>query len=221
MQIELIANDGHEFGAWVAEPTGSVRGAVVIVQEIFGVNAHIRAVTRQYADAGYVAAAPMLFDRVARGTELNYDAPGVARGRELVAQLGFDNALRDVAATATWAHARSAGVAVIGYCWGGTVALLACCRLSVPAVSYYGGRSMDFLGEQPQAPLMLHFGAQDALIPPEHVEAQRAAFARAQVHVYAAGHGFNCTERADHDAPAAALAFSRSIEFLGERIATR
>jgi carboxymethylenebutenolidase len=206
--------DGHVAGAWVVHPASPPRGAVVVVQEIFGVNPHIRAVTAGYAGAGLLAIAPCLFDRVAPGTELGYDAAGIERGRALVAELGFDNAVRDVHAAATWALARGLPSAVVGFCWGGTVALLAATRLGLPAVSYYGGRSMAFLHEHPQAPLQLHFGDRDPLIPPEHQARQRAAFAQAEVHVYAAGHGFNCTERADFDPPSSALALQRTLAFI-------
>jgi carboxymethylenebutenolidase len=212
--IDLHAVDGVRTTAFVAGPEGPPRGGVVVVQEIFGVNAHIRAVARQLAAQGFLAVAPRLFDRVAPGTELGYDEAGVARGRALVAELGFDAALRDVHAAAGWLQSQDTGAAVVGYCWGGTVALLSCTRIGLPAVSYYGGRSMAFLHETPQAPLLLHYGEHDALIPPDHVAAQRAAFPQAEVHVYAAGHGFNCTERRDHDPPSAALALARTLAFL-------
>jgi carboxymethylenebutenolidase len=213
-EVELVAHDGHRAPAFVAMPTGTPRGGVVVVQEIFGVNPHIRAVARGFAREGWLAIAPRLFERVAPGTELGYDEAGVARGRALVAELGFDAALRDVHAAAGWLRTQGVGAAVVGYCWGGTAALLACTRMGLPAVSYYGGRSMGFLHEQPQAPLLLHFGERDPLIPADHVAAQRHAFAAAEVHVYAAGHGFNCGERADFDEAASALALQRTLAFL-------
>ncbi len=212
--LMLEAIDGHCGSAWMAQPTSEPRAAVIVVQEIFGVNPHIRAVTSGFAAAGYLGLAPRLFDRVAAGTELGYDEAGVARGRELVAKLGFDAALRDIAAVAQWARNQGLGVGVVGFCWGGTAALLAATRLGLPAVAYYGGRSMGFLHERPQAPLMLHFGQRDALIPADHVARQRLAFAHAEVHEYAAGHGFNCSERADFDAESATLANSRTLDFL-------
>lgn len=213
----LLAIPAAGIRAWRSAPTGEARGAVVIVQEIFGVNAHIRGVVDDYARRGWLAAAPLLFDAVAPGTELGYDEAGIARGRELVAALGFDRALALVADCARWL--RPGGRAgVVGYCWGGTVALLAATRLGLPAVSYYGGRSQPFLHERPQAPLMLHYGRRDPLIPPEHVAAQRAAFAGAEIHEYEAGHGFNCEARADHDPAAAALALERTLDFLGRHL---
>lgn len=213
-ELRFDAIDGHVGSAWVAQPASEPRTAVVVVQEIFGVNPHIRAVTERFAAAGFLGVAPRLFDRVAAGTELGYDDAGVARGRELVAQLGFDAALRDISAVASWARNQGLGVSVVGFCWGGTAALLAATRLGVPAISYYGGRSMGYLHERPQAPLMLHFGQRDALIPAGHVARQRIAFPTAVVHEYTAGHGFNCTERADFDAESAALAFTRTLDFL-------
>jgi carboxymethylenebutenolidase len=211
--IELASTDEQSFSAWHERALGVRRGGLVLVQEIFGVNPHIRAVAGRWAAAGYEVLAPAVFDRVERGVELGYDGDGVARGRELVAALGFDNALRDVAACARQLGA-AGPVAVLGFCWGGTVALLATSRLGLPAVSYYGGRSMPFLHEHPQAPLLLHFGERDPIIPPDHVAKIRAAFPAAEAHVYPVGHGFNCDQRADFDAEASALAFERSLAFL-------
>jgi len=212
--ITLHPVDHHPTTAWVARPDGAPRMGVVVVQEIFGVNPHIRAVASRFADAGCLAVAPRVFDRVAPGTELGYDEPGIARGRALVGEVGFDAALRDVHAAAAWLSAQGLCAGVVGFCWGGSVALLAATRLGLPAVSYYGGRSMAFLHERPQAPLLLHYGARDPLIPPDHVAAQRAAFPGAEVHVHAAGHGFDCAERADFDAAASAAAWDLTLAFL-------
>ncbi len=218
--ITLDSSDGQPFSAW-HETTASRRaGGIVLVQEIFGVNSHIRAVAGRWAAAGYEVLAPSVFDRVERGVELGYDTEGVARGRELVAALGFDNALRDVAACARQLVA-AGPVAVLGFCWGGTVALLASTRLGLPAVSYYGGRSIPFLHEHAQAPLLLHFGERDPIIPPEHVTRIRTAFPDAEAHVYPVGHGFNCDQRADYDAAASDLAFARSQSFLERVLGSR
>jgi len=187
------------------------------VQEIFGVNAHIRRVTDGFATEGWLAVAPAVMDRVEKKVELAYDEAGVARGREVVGKVGFDNALRDVAAAAAYAG-RAGKVGVVGFCWGGTVALLSNTRMKLPAVSYYGGRSMPFLHERSGAPLMMHFGRRDPIIPPEHVAKLRAAFPRAEVHEYEAGHGFNCDERADHDAGAARIARGRTLAFFEQHL---
>jgi carboxymethylenebutenolidase len=163
-------------------------------------------------------------DRQQRGVELGYDEAGVARGREIIAAVGFDNAIRDVAAAADELRRRlrDAGVSdqigAVGYCWGGTVALLANTRLKLPAVSYYGGRSIPFLHERAGAALMFHFGARDSIIPPEHVARIRAAYPQAESFVYQAGHGFNCDARADYDAAAAAEARQRALAFFAREV---
>ncbi|MDZ3822867.1 MAG: dienelactone hydrolase family protein [Pseudoxanthomonas sp.] len=213
--IRIAGAGMHCIGAWRARPQGRALGGVVVVQEIFGVNAHIRAVVEDFAQAGFEAIAPALFDHVEDGVELDYDEPGVARGRALAAELGFERAVAGVAAAAE-AIASAGRIAAVGYCWGGTVAFLACTRLAMPAVDYYGGRSLPFLGERPRAPLLLHFGERDPLIPPEDVERHRQALAGtdATIHVYPAGHGFNCDRRADHEPASAALARDRTLDFL-------
>lgn len=216
--IELTAMDDHRLAAWLAEPAGAVRGAIVVCQEIFGVNPHIRAVTEGYAEAGWRALAPAVLDRAERGVELGYDEAGVARGRELVAKVGFDNALRDVAAAAAWLDAPQR-TGIVGFCWGGTLALLGNTRLKLPAVSYYGGRSVPFLHERPGAALLMHFGERDPIIPPEHVAKIRTAFPAAAIEVYPAGHGFNCTERADYHAPSARRAHELTLAFLARELA--
>ena len=211
--------------AWLAEPAGAARGGLVVVQEIFGANAHIRAVAEGYAADGYVVLAPAFFDPVEPGVELGYDQAGTARGRELVAQLGLDAALQIVAAAAAWLQARLAGrgeptaVGTVGYCWGGTVALLSALRLGLPSVSYYGARNLPFLEDpqlvaKPRAPVMFHFGQDDPLIPDAAVQAHRQALPGMEVFTYPAGHAFNREVDADaYHAPSAALARQRSLAF--------
>ena len=211
--------------AWLAEPAGAARGGLVVVQEIFGANAHIRAVAEGYAADGYVVLAPAFFDPVEPGVELGYDQAGTARGRELVAQLGLDAALQIVAAAAAWLQARLAGrgeptaVGTVGYCWGGTVALLSALRLGLPSVSYYGARNLPFLEDpqlvaRPRAPVMFHFGQDDPLIPDAAVQAHRQALPGMEVFTYPAGHAFNREVDADaYHAPSAALARQRSLAF--------
>ncbi|WP_334133145.1 dienelactone hydrolase family protein, partial [Silanimonas lenta] len=191
-------------------------GALVVVQEIFGVNAHIRSVVDRFAAHGYVAIAPAFFDHIGPQIELAYDEAGVAKGRELVAELGFDRVLGDVEAAAREIEGstESGKVGVVGYCWGGSVAFLANCRLGLPAVSYYGGRTVPFLGhERPKAPLLLHFGENDPLIPPEHVALHREHLPEAHIELWPAGHGFNCEQRADYHAPSAQAALQRTLAF--------
>ncbi len=204
--------------AWLARPVTAPLGAVVVIQEIFGVNPHIRAVTDRFAEAGFTAMAPALFDPVRPGTELRYDDAGVIRGRDYAADLGFERALKIVSAAARWLRESGHPVGAVGFCWGGTLAMLANTRLHLPSVTYYGGRSVPFLGEPALAPMLFHFGERDRLIPPEDVEKHRIHHPDATIHVYPAGHGFNCDERADFDAESATLAWSRTTAFLTEHL---
>lgn len=219
--IQLKASDGASISALRLLPQqGRIHAGLVIVQEIFGVNAHIREVCLQYAHLGYAVIAPACFDRVRPDVQLDYDEAGFAEGRALAAQIGFDAALRDVraAADALRPLVGDGGVGVVGYCWGGSVALLAATRLGLPAVSYYGARSVPFLHERAQAPLLLHFGERDPLIPPADVAAIRAAHPQAQVFVYPAGHAFNRHGHADCHPTSAELALGRSLDFLERHV---
>jgi carboxymethylenebutenolidase len=216
--LTLTAADGHQFSAYRADPDGAARGGIVVIQEIFGVNGHIRGVADRFAAAGYAALAPALFDRLARGTELGYDEAGITRGRELRAELGWDDPLKDVAA-AVAALADAGKVGAVGYCWGGSVAWLSATRLAVAgAVSYYGGQIIEFKDEPPRAPALMHFGDKDAGIPMTDVEAIRAAQPAVPIHVYPAGHGFNCDQRADFHKESADLALERTLAFFAEHI---
>jgi carboxymethylenebutenolidase len=212
--IRLTAADGHEMSAYESAPGAASRG-LVVVQEIFGVNVHMRDVVDGFAAAGYRAVAPALFDRVEPGVELDYDADGVARGRDLRSQVSWDDAVADVAAAV--GHLADVGpVAVVGYCYGGSVAYLASARLEIAAaVGYYGGQIVQFIDEVPRSPLMLHFGETDSAIPLADVAAIGAACPDAALHVYeGAGHGFNCDRRASYHEAAAALARERTLSFL-------
>ena len=204
--------------AWRADPPerAAALGAVVVVQEIFGVNEHIRSVVEGYAAAGYVALAPALFDPVARNVELGYDEAGFARGRELVDGLGTDRAVAILRAGAVRLQDEGLRVAAVGFCWGGSMALLANTRCGLPAVSYYGARSMPFLGEPLRAPMLFHFGGRDDTTPPQDIQAHRDAWPDAAVHVYPeAGHAFNRDVDPRHfHPPSAALARKRTLEFL-------
>ncbi|KIQ98370.1 dienelactone hydrolase family protein [Lysobacter sp. A03] len=204
--------------AWRSEPAGPSRGAIVVLQEIFGVNAHIRDVTDRFAQAGFVALAPALFDPVERDVELEYDASGIARGLALTRALGIDRAVDLANASASLLQAEGLRTGAVGFCWGGTIALLANTRLGLPSVSYYGGRNVQFLDEPLRAPMMFHFGSQDRSISAADVEQHREKYPAATVHVYPAGHGFNCEPRADYDAASAAQAWQRSIDFFEENL---
>ena len=210
----LTASDGHELDAYEVHPEGAA-ASIVIVQEIFGVNAHIRSVVDRYASFGYRAIAPALFDRGERGVELDYDDVGKTRGIELVMPIAFDAAMLDVAAAVD--HVSDTGpVAVIGYCFGGSVAWIAADVLPIAAaVGYYGGQVFGMNDREPKVPTMLHFGELDAGIPLDQVQAVAAAHPDVPVHVYeGADHGFNCDARPQHDARSAAIALGRTLEFL-------
>ena len=215
--LSLLAADGHRFGVYRVLPDEPAVGSVLVLQEIFGVNAHIRDLCEQFAANGFAAFAPYLFDRVGGNVDLDYSPDSVAAGRERMAALGFEVALLDVAATAV-AAAEFGSVGSVGYCWGGTLAWLCATRLGLPSVSYYGARTAPFLHELPQAPLLLHFGERDGLIPATFVAALRALHPQIPVHLYAAGHGFNCNQRDDFHAESAALAWRRTLAFLREHL---
>ena len=219
--IELTASDGLRLAAYRADPAGpdKPRGGLVVVQEIFGVNSHIRAVCDGFAADGYVAIAPALFDRYQRNVDIGYTPDDIARGRELKAGAGTDAALHDVAA-ARDAAASAGRVGIVGYCWGGFIVWMSAARLPgfACAIAYYGGGILDAGDEQPKCPLMAHFGERDTMIPVAGVEKLAAAHPEVQVFVYAADHGFNCDQRKSYDAAAAKLARERSLEFLRQNV---
>jgi carboxymethylenebutenolidase len=214
----MMARDGHEFAAYMAPAIGTPRGAVVILQEIFGVNEHIRGVVDQYAAAGFLTIAPALFDRVARNIELDYTPADFELGRGYRVQLELAKTLLDI--TAAINVVRHAGrVALIGYCWGGQLAWIGGSQLRVNAVvGYYASRVWEVLEHVPKCPTLLHFGDQDEFIPRAQVEKVQAAYPTGQYFFYPATHGFNCNARANYDAPSAQLAWQRTQAFLTEHI---
>lgn len=214
--VRLKAADGHELDAYVAEPQGQPKGGIVVVQEIFGVTNHIKRIAGQYAAQGYKAVAPAMFDRIERNITLDYK--DIQQGIAYMQKLQWPNTLADLEAAA--AEARSAGsAAVVGYCWGGTVAHVAASELDIDAaVSYYGGGVAKMLDKEPRCPIVYHFGDQDHSIPLPDVEKIRSRYPGRAVHVYpGAQHGFNCDERASYSAADAKLAFERSVAFLNEQ----
>jgi carboxymethylenebutenolidase len=217
--LELIAGDGHKLGAYLAEPTFTARGAVVVVQEIFGVNSHIRSVADGYATAGYLAIAPALFDRVRREYESGYSQEEIQAGVALMQKVSWDQATMDVAA-AIAAVAQAGRVGIVGYCWGGAVAWVSAARVAglAAAVSYYGGAVPSLIGEKPKCPVMFHFGEKDASIPLEKAQAVAAAHPACTTYFYPAGHGFNCDQRGSYDATSAQLARDRSLEFFSRHL---
>jgi carboxymethylenebutenolidase len=216
--IRLKAKDGHELDAYLAEPKGTPRGGLVVVQEIFGVTEHIKRVADQYAAEGYRAIAPAMFDRIKRGITLPYT--DIEQGRAYMQQLKWPSTLADIEAAVD--AVRDAGAAaIVGYCWGGTVAHVAASELDLDAaISYYGGGVARMLDKTPRCAIVYHFGDQDHAIPMADVDKIKNAYRDAEVHVYkGAGHGFNCDERSSYSAPDARVAFNRSIEFLREQTA--
>jgi carboxymethylenebutenolidase len=216
--IGLTAADGHRLQAYEAMPAGAARGGVVIVQEIFGVNDHIRRVADGYAADGYRVIAPALFDRVRPGIELGYTDADIAEGRKIRGQVTFEQALADVEAARKALGDGSIGI--VGYCWGGTVTWLAAARLSgfAAAASYYGGGIGQFAAEHPRCATQCHFGEKDHAIPLTEVAAVRDANPTVEVCTYPAGHGFNCDARASFDAAAAKRARERTLAFFRKHV---
>jgi len=214
--LDLQAADGHKLAAYRATTANEAKGGVVIVQEIFGVNSHIQDVCDQYAANGFVAIAPALFDRIMPGITLDYEPGDVQQGVKYKMQIEDGQALADIDAAAK-VIADAGDITVIGYCWGGTLAYLSACRLKSikKAVGYYGGQVAQNIGETPNVPVLLHFGDQDGSIPMDAVESVKSALPDVPVHVYPAGHGFNCDRRASYDAASAKLALERTLEFIG------
>mgnify|MGYP004711885593 FL=1 len=220
---EWITLDTHHgpARAWQVLPEGKPRAALVVIQEIFGVNAHMRGVAERFAAEGYAVLAPSFFDLV-DGPEsdpdtLPYSPEGVKDGLERVNTLGMEKALEVVRAAAT-RLAPYGKVGTVGYCWGGSVALLAAMRLGLPSVSYYGGRNVNFLDETPKAPVIFHFGAQDKSIPPEAVQAHREKLPQMATYVYPADHAFNREVGHAYDPDSAALALQRTLDFFTEHL---
>ncbi|MBW6398222.1 dienelactone hydrolase family protein [Roseomonas sp. HJA6] len=216
--ISLTAADGHRLTAYRAGPQNADR-ALVVVQEIFGVNHHMRNVCERFAAEGYAVIAPALFDRVAPGIELGYQAADVAQGRELRGKIEDGLTLLDVLAAAA---ALPAGVkrGIVGYCWGGTVTWHAATRSSAfsAASGWYGGGIIAAKDEAPRCPVQLHFGETDASIPMTDVEAIKAAQPGAEIHVYGGGHGFGCDERGSYVQADYELAQKRTLEFFAKTL---
>ncbi|MEP7044497.1 MAG: dienelactone hydrolase family protein [Dokdonella sp.] len=217
--IQLSTSRQHCIGAYVAYAAGTPKGGIVVAQEIFGVNAHMRSVVDRFAEHGYSAIAPAFFDHVESGVELGYDTAGFEQGKRLVGEIGLDLAVEDVASAAA-AIASAGRIGCVGYCWGGTVALLAAIRLGLPAVSYYGARNAMFLEQTPHAPLQFHFGERDRSIPPDVVALHRAKLPQADVYTYPADHAFNRdVDPTVYDAVSAQLALERTLAFFDRHLA--
>ncbi len=214
--LKLTASDGHQLSAYHAAPGNRAQAAIVVIQEIFGVNSHIRSVADDFGE-GFHAVAPQLFDRVEPNVELGYNPTDTQRGMGMAMKIGMENALKDVAAAIEYSRTQlgCAKVGVVGYCFGGSLAWLAATRLQpAAAVGYYGGRIAQYAEETPRCPVMLHFGARDLHIPVSEIEKIRQRHPELPVFLYNAGHGFNCDQRQDYEPQSAKLARERTLEFL-------
>jgi carboxymethylenebutenolidase len=219
--VSLRASDGHTLTVYVARPAGQPAGGLVVIQEIFGVNSHIRSVADGWARDGFVAVAPGLFDRIRSGIELGYEGADMQTAMSLIPKLDADKAVIDVAAAIDYATSdTNRKVGVVGYCFGGTIAWLSATRLHpAAAVGYYGGRIGNYADEKPNCPVMLHFGRQDAHIPASVAEAVHSAHPEIEIFWYDAGHAFNCDARASYNAAAALEARQRSLGFFRKHLA--
>jgi carboxymethylenebutenolidase len=217
--VSLTAKDGHKLNAYAATPAGKPKGGLVVIQEIFGANHHIRNVTDRFAAMGYGAVAPALFDRVQKGVDLGYDPESIAKGRALREKVSLDGSLADVQAAIDYAK-QFGKVGVVGYCWGGSLAFFAATRLSgaTAAVGYYGGMIAANATEKPKIPIILHFGDKDQSIPISDVEKVRQARPEVPIYVYSAGHGFSCDERGAFNKTAHELALQRTTAFFQKHI---
>ena len=219
--VKLTAEDGHSFDAYRAAPAGKPKGGVVVIQEIFGVNSHIKSVSDGFAKDGYAALAPAIFDRAERGFESGYQPADIDRGREIRGKIDINDMVKDIRAAVGSLAAEGVKVGVVGYCLGGTLAWLAATRIKgvACAASYYGGGVAETAAEKPLCPVLFHFGETDQSIPPDHHAKIKAAHPELPLHVYAtAGHGFNCDQRGAYHAQSAALARTRTMEFLAKNL---
>jgi carboxymethylenebutenolidase len=214
--LKLTASDGHELGAYRADPAGKPKGGVVVIQEIFGVNHHIRSVCDRFAAEGYAAVAPALFDRQVKDFECGYTPDEIANARKFVANPDWGAMLKDTQAAID--ELKKAGpVSIVGFCLGGSVAFLAATRLDglTASVAYYGGRIVAFADEKPRCPTQMHFGEKDQSIPMSDVETIKQKRPDCDIHVYPdAGHGFHCDERGSYHEPSSKTAWQRTLAWL-------
>jgi carboxymethylenebutenolidase len=218
--IELKTKDGQTISAYKAEPSGKPRGGVVVIQEIWGVNSHIRNVADGYAKEGYVAVAPAIFDRVEKGITMDqYTQETMGRGFSLMQKVNQDKAMLDIQAAVDEAS-KAGKVGVVGFCFGGRLAWLAAARVNgiSASVPYYGGGIPDLASEKPKVPVILHFGEKDQHIPVASVQQFQKAHPDLPVYMYNADHGFNCDQRGSYDAASAKLARERTLEFLRKQV---
>ena len=220
--VRLKASDGHELDTYVSWPSDPPIAGLVVIQEAFGVNRHIRSVADGYAKDGFLSVAPALFDRIQQGVELGYDPADLQKGIALARQSNPADAVTDVAAALAYLRKQTTTkCGAIGYCFGGSMAWLAATRLDPSAaVGYYGGHIAHFAHENPSCPVMLHFGTLDKHIPKADVDRVGIAHPDVQIFWYDADHGFSCDARASFNAAAAKQARERSLEFLKKHLAS-
>ncbi|WP_311223449.1 MULTISPECIES: dienelactone hydrolase family protein [unclassified Acidovorax] len=224
--VDLTSADGFTVPAWVAQPEGPVRGAVVVLQEIFGVNSHIRSVADRLAARGYAAVAPATFERVAPGVELGYTGEDMQAGMALKTQveaLPGAGVLPDIQAAIDHAAQLGGGkVGIVGFCWGGLLTWRAACELKglSAAICYYGGGMTqdEEAARTPACPVLAHFGRRDHFIPLDGVQALSRAHPEVEIHVYDADHGFNCDQRGSYDEASATAARERTLAFLAQHV---
>jgi carboxymethylenebutenolidase len=219
-EVTLTSSDGFKLGAYRAEPKGAPKGAVVVIQEIFGVNHHIRAVTDRLADAGYVAVAPAVFDRMQKNFETGYTPDDMTVARAMVGKADFPAMLRDTQAAIDSVNGVGK-VGITGFCMGGTIVFLATAQLSglSGGVAYYGGQIAKNVDLKPKVPIMMHFGEKDAGIPMPDVDTIKAKHPTAEIFVYpGAQHGFHCDERASYDKTSAEVAYERTLAFFAKNL---
>lgn len=220
--ITLEASDGHALSAYRADPTGKPVGGLIVIQEIFGVNDHIKSIAEKFAKEGYLAVAPALMDRAQRGVDIGYTQPDIEIGKEIRAKVKNDDSIKDLKAALDYLKAQGVGrIGVVGYCWGGSLAWLAATRIDgiAASVSYYGGDVATFADEKAKCPVMFHFGEMDKSIPMEKVEIVKQKQPSHPLYVYPAGHGFSCDARGSYDAKCAAEAFERTRAHLKRNLA--
>ncbi|MGN6572934.1 MAG: dienelactone hydrolase family protein [Pseudolabrys sp.] len=219
-KLTLTTSDNHKLGAYRADPAGQPKGCIVVIQEIFGVNHHIRAMCDRFAAIGYTAIAPAVFDRFVRDFECGYTPDEIAHARSYLGNLNFDNMMKDIAAALD--NVKAAGPAgIVGYCMGGTASFLGACRVPgfKAAVTYYGGMIAKFADEKPKCPLMMHFGEKDEGIPMATVEEIKKKQPQAETFTYPdAPHGFACDERGSFRAEARDVAWKRTTDFFAKHL---
>jgi carboxymethylenebutenolidase len=217
----LTAEDGFRLAAYRADPASKPTRGLVVIQEIFGVNNHMKRVTDGFAADGYAAISPAIFDRAERDFDTGYSPQDIERGRAVRAKCDLDQMVMDIKAAVQVLRGEGLKVGVVGYCLGGTMAWLAATRIDGigASVPYYGGGVAAAANEKPKCPVLLHFGETDASIPPDHWETVKKAHPDIPQHTYPAGHGFNCDERGSWHEPSARLARQRTLEFFAKHLA--